>query len=214
MKMPRLIDLALEKVTNMILDMASLSEKAIVNALSTYKNTSPVSSDYVFQTSEQLRILREETSGLATEILARYQPLANDLRFINSCLDIAYDLARFGRYAYDIALTPYWFGDVTECNLQLPMSMAEKALMMIAKSMDAFKTMDATLAKTLPKDDDEVDAMYKSTILNLLDDDEISNKCALVTTLLVRHIERIADHACYIADAVVYIVDGEKLGLH
>jgi phosphate transport system protein len=215
--MPRLIDLALEKLTNMILDMANLSEKAIFDALKIYRNTPEkptLSYDHVFQISEQLRILREETSGLATEILARYQPLAGDLRFINSCLDIAYDLARFGRYAYDIALTPYWLGNVEECNLEVPMLMADKALVMIKKSMDAFKTRDATLAKTLPENDDEIDAMYKSTILSLLDDDDISNKCALVTTLLVRHIERIADHACYIADAVVYIVDGEKLGLH
>jgi phosphate transport system protein len=85
---------------------------------------------------------------------------------------------------------------------------------MTRKSLEAFKIRDAALAKTLPNCDDEIDAMYKSTILNLLDDDHISNKRALVTTLLVRHIERIADHACYIADAVVYIVDGEKLGLH
>lgn len=215
--MPRLIDLALEKLTNMILDMANLSEKAIIDALEIYRT--PIephafSYDHVFQISEQLRILREETSGLAIETLARYQPLAGDLRFISSCLDIAYDLARFGRYAYDIALTPYWLGDVKECNIELPMSMAEKALLMIRKSVEAFKTQDATLAKTLPNDDDEVDAMYKTTILHVLEDDCISNKCALVTTLLVRHIERIADHACYIADAVVYIVEGQKLGLH
>lgn len=215
--MPRLIDLALEKLTNMILDMANLSEKAIIDALEIYRTpTEPhaFSYDHVFQISEQLRILREETSGLAIETLARYQPFAGDLRFINSCLDIAYDLARFGRYAYDIALTPYWLGDVKECDIELPMSMADKALAMIRKSMDAFKTRDAALAKMLPADDDEVDAMYKSTILNLLNDEDISNKCTLITTLLVRHIERIADHACYIADAVVYIVDGEKLGLH
>jgi phosphate uptake regulator len=100
--------------------MASLSEKAIVQALEIYRSTptesNALSYDHVFQISEQLRILREETSGLATEILARYQPFARDLRLINSCLDIAYDLARFGRYAYDIALTLYWLSDVKERN--------------------------------------------------------------------------------------------------
>ena len=95
--------------------------------------------------------------------------------------------------------------------------MAEKALEMIKKSLVAFRSREASLAKTLPDDDDEVDSMYKSTILNLLDDDDISNKCALVMTLLVRHTcarKLIADHACYIADAVIYIVEGQKLGLH
>ena len=49
--------------------------------------------------------------------------------------------------------------------------------------------------------------MHKSAILNMLDDDNTSNKSALVT-ILVRHIEGIIDPAWYIADAVVYIVEG------
>ena len=168
----------------------------------------------VFQISEQLRALKEETSGLAIEILARYQPLASDLRFIKSCIDIAYDLARFARYAYDISLTPEWFGDLSHCDMTIPFEMAQKAIAMIKKSMDAFIKKDAELAKTLPADDDVIDHEWKRVILNMLKDNKITRECALAITLLVRHIERIADHACYIADAVVYIVEGERLGLH
>ena len=212
--MPRLIDLGLEKLTSMIVDMANLAEKAVSNSLQAYQHQDRTSSIKILHLSEQLRILREETSGLAIEILARYQPLASDLRFIKSCIDIAYDLARFGRYAYDIALTPDWLGDLSHCDLKIPLEMAQKAVAMIAKSMTAFRNRDADLAKTLPTDDDVVDQEYKDVIISLIQNGQIERECALAITLLVRHIERIADHACYIADAVVYFVEGERLGLH
>ena len=85
---------------------------------------------------------------------------------------------------------------------------------MIKKSMNAFKNRDAELAKTLPDDDNIIDQEYKDVIINILKDGGIKRECALAVALLVRHIERIADHACYIADAVVYIVEGERLDLH
>ena len=212
--MPRLIDLGLEKLTNMIVDMADLAQKAVMNAITAYQQQDGMSSVKILHLSEQLRLLREETSGLAIEILARYQPLASDLRFIKSCIDIAYDLARFGRYAYDIALTPDWLGDLSHCDFTVPLEMAQKAVAMITKSMTAFRTRDAALAKTLPLDDDIIDQEYKDVVIRLLQNGEIPRECAIAVTLLVRHIERIADHACYIADAVVYFVEGERLGLH
>lgn len=172
------------------------------------------SSDRIFNLSEQLRILREETNDLAVELLARYQPLARDLRFIKACNDIAYDLSRFGRYAYDISLTPDWLGDLSACDFAEAMGTAEKALAMIEKSIVAFKNKDVQLAKTLPSDDDVIDHKYKEILVGLLENGSSRMECALSTTLLMRHIERIADHACYIADSVVYIVEGQKLGLH
>lgn len=212
--MPRLMDLGLEQLTNMILDMSNLAEKAVLTSLEAYRKKPGASSEAVLHISEQLRILQEETSGIAVEILARYQPLARDLRFVKACIDIAYDLSRFGRYAYDIALTPDWLGDIFPCDFAIPMETAQKALAMIEKSILAFKNKDATLAKTLPKDDDVIDQLYKNTVISALKDESIERRCALATTLLMRHIERIADHACYIADSVVYIAEGVKLGLH
>jgi phosphate transport system protein len=208
------MDIGLEQLTNMIFDMAALAEKAVRTSLDVYIEKSTISPDNVFQISEQLRFLREETSSLAVEILARYQPLAGDLRFVKSCIDISYDLSRFGRYAYDISLTPGWIGDLSSCDFKVSLETAEKALAMIRKSLLAFKNRDAVLAKTLPDDDTIVDHVYEGMLKSVLKDENVSKQCALAAALLMRHIERIADHACYIADSVVYIVEGEKAGLH
>ncbi len=211
--MSRLMDLGLEQLTKMVLDMSNLTEKTIIKALDAYQKKSEITSDSIFQLSNQLSMLRENTNDLAVELLARYQPLAVDLRYIKSCIDISYDLSRFGRYAYDIALTPSWLGDLSTCDFTVSLDMAEKALAMIRKSIVAFKNRDAQLAKTLSKDDDIVDRMYKETITSMMESRNIDMKCAIATILLVRHLERMADHACYIGDSVVYIVEGQKVNL-
>jgi phosphate transport system protein len=193
--------------------MSSLTEKTIIKALEAYQKKSVVTADSIFQLSNQLSILKESTNDLAVELLARYQPLAVDLRYIKSCIDISYDLSRFGRYAYDIALTPSWLGDLSSCDFTVSLDMADKALAMIRKSMVAFKNRDAELAKTLSEDDDIIDRMYKDTITSMMNNRKADMKCVVATTLLVRHLERMADHACYIGDSVVYIVEGQKVNL-
>ena len=212
--MTRLIDLGLEKLTNMILDMSELAVDAVFKSLNSYQKKGSMSSKEVLHISEQLRLLKEETSGLAIEILARYQPLASDLRFIKSCIDIAYDLSRFGRYAFDISEIAEWLGDLSNCDFKDMINFGYKAVNMIQKSIRAFRTKDSELAKTLPSDDTVIDHKYKDVILSLRNDKNISRECILAISLLMRHIERIADHACYIADSVVYVVEGEKFGLH
>ncbi len=211
--MSRLMDLGLEQLTKMVLDMSSLTEKTIIKALDVYQKKSGVDSDSVFELSSQLGMLRENANELAVELLARYQPLAVDLRYIKSCIDITYDLSRFGRYAYDISLTPSWLGDLSGCDFTTALDMADKALAMIRKSMVAFKNRDSELAKTLSKDDDVVDRIYKDTIISMMKGEKVDLKCVIATTLLVRHLERMADHACYIGDSVVYIVCGQKINL-
>jgi len=211
--MPRLMDLGLEQLTNMVLDMGKLAERTVVDSLNAYQK-SGLNSESIFHLSEQLRILRESTDDLAVELLARFQPIANDLRYIKSCIDVSYDLGRFGRYAYDISLTPVRLGDLSYCDFKMLLDMADKALVMIRKSMLAFKDRDAELAKTLKEDDDVIDQMYLDVLKSILSSKDVDAKCALAITLLARHIERIADHACYIADSVVYIVEGMKIGLH
>jgi phosphate transport system protein len=206
------MDMGLERLKNIILDMGKLSEDAVTSALTVYKGNGKASLDNIYQSSERLSFLRNEATDLAVELLTRYQPLADDLRLIKSCIDISYDLARFGRYAYDIALTLDWLGDVTPCDFSIVTNMGDLVKRMMEKSLEAFKKMDKALAETLPKDDDVVDKMYKDYIIDVARNPKIGRGCAITTALIARYLERIGDHACYIADSVIYVIEGEKTG--
>lgn len=159
----------------------------------------------------QLSTLSNEVEELAVELLARYQPVASDLRYIKSCFEIAYGFSRFGRYAYDIAQVLEIFGDVSGCDRTPVEELSGRVTQMIQTSVHSFRTKDTKLARSLRHEDDLVDKMYLDYMKQITRDKTISVKCALASTLVMRYLERIADHACYIGDSVVYIVTASKV---
>ena len=152
-----------------------------------------------------------EVKDLAVELIARYQPVATDLRFIESSLEISYGFFRFGRYALDIAQVLDIFGDLSQCDSTLVQATAKITKEMIHKSIEAYATKDVELAKSIPDLDDYVDENYRSNIMNIVKNPEQDLKCSLATTLILRYLERIADHSAYIGESIAYIVTGEKI---
>jgi phosphate transport system protein len=59
----------------------------------------------------------------------------------------------------------------------------------------------------------EVDKMYVEYLTKLMDASETKSKCVISTALMNRYLERIADHATYVCESVVYIATGEKITL-
>jgi phosphate transport system protein len=204
------MDMGLERLSNAIGDMANLAQDSVMKAIQAYAKGEQITQAALNRASE-LSMLAAEVDELAVDLLARYQPVATDLRFIKSCLEIAYGFSRFGRYAYDIALVLDVYGDLSDCDKSGIENLADKVTKMIETSIRSFKTRDTALARTLRHEDDQVDKIYLDYIKKLSESKSVSTKCALASTLVLRYLERIADHACYIADSVIYITTAAKL---
>lgn len=202
------MDLGLNKLTNLMQDMSELSEKSVSTAIEAYLSDKNVVTA-VYNQSSELIMLQEEVSDLAVELLVRYQPVATDLRFIKACLEIAYGFARFGRYAYDIAQVRDQFGKLSDCDHSMVANTADEVRKMIRNSIKAFNDRDIKMADSLREADDLVDSFYLQNVKRILEK-QMDIRCALSAALILRYLERIADHAVYIGDLVKYIVSGEK----
>jgi phosphate transport system protein len=120
----RLLDLGIDRIHNIIMDMAKLSENSVLTAIESYQEGTHVKKQ-IFDWSEKLRVLQEEVSDLAIELIARYQPVASDLRFIKSCMEISYGFSRFGRYSYDIVDVLETMGYVYDCDKSAVLEMSK-----------------------------------------------------------------------------------------
>ncbi len=207
--MPRLMDIGLDRLRNMVLDMAELSQNTVTTAIDAYVQGRDLR-DRIYSWSEELRMLQDEVSELAVEIIARYQPVATDLRFIKSCMEVAYGFSRFGRYAHDISDVVGIFGDLTTCDRQIVQDAGAQAKDMIALSIKAFTERNVELASKVDKMDDVVDNLYLDFVRKSAHVPDGNLKCVVYGTLILRYLERIADHATYVADTVGYIVSGER----
>lgn len=218
--MTRLLDLGIDRIRNIIMDMAKLSENSVFTAIESYQEGTQVKKQ-IFDWSEKLRILQEEVADLAIELIARYQPVASDLRFIKSCMEISYGFSRFGRYSYDIVDVLEAMGSISDCDKSAVLEMSKTVREMIVLSLQTLQSRDKNVAEKLYRMDDIVDMQYKKYLRDIITTQEQKNvekgsadvhknnpRCYISALLILRYLERISDHACYIGDSVHYIVTG------
>lgn len=218
--MTRLLDLGIDRISNVIMDMAKISENSVFAAIESYQESTHIKKQ-IFDWSEKLRVLQEEVSDLAIELIARYQPVASDLRFIKSCMEISYGFSRFGRYSYDIVDLLETMGSISDCDKSAVLEMAKTVRGMILLSLQALQSRDKSAGEKLYRMDDTVDTLYRKYLRDIITPPQeqqndkrltASNnnnpRCYISALLILRYLERISDHACYIGDSVHYVVTG------
>ena len=213
--MSRLIDVGLEQLAQTIVRMGELAYKAVATSLHGYIEGASTLQE-VQDLSDTLEVIGNEAENKIFELIVRYQPVATDLRILKSYLKIAYDFARHGRYALDVSQIYERLDGAKECEKWIHESikqMSDKVLSMVRTSVNSLKSHDIELAKTLSETEQQVDEMYFKHLDNLAEKGPATNRCTVSSVLVVRYLERIADHATYTAESVVYIATGEKITL-
>jgi phosphate transport system protein len=148
-------------------------------------------------------------------LIATLQPEGADLRTLGAVLKIANCVDRVGRLGYDIA-QQLSKGPMAKDHGpdDLLSQMDEKARIMVRQSIEAFSRGDAELEKAVFARDDEVDALNQQVLDRVI---QLLTKGGGLTAerlarevLVARHLERVADNACKIAEKAVYAITGER----
>ena len=193
------------------MDMGHLSVDLVNSALESYEKGTMLRSQ-IFEGSEKLRFLQIEVNDFATELIARYQPVAKDLRLIQSFMDASYGFSRFGRYAYDIAEVLDTIGPLPDCDKSQVTNMAKTVKEMIQLSVTSLEKLDKNASHKLYMMDDSVDSIFRNHLKKAITQTKKRNyepRCYISALLILRYLERISDHACYIGDCVYYVVTGD-----
>jgi phosphate transport system protein len=211
--MSRLLDVGLEQLTVMVYKMGEVAEKAVDVSIGGYVNGKDVTVT-VRELSDILSAMTVEVENKAFELIVKYQPVASDLRIINSYMKIAYDFQRYGRYSWDISFTHKKVAGLNKCmdSSGLMQKLVETVSEMVTKSVQALKQNDGEMAKSLAESEKQVDELYFA-YLDTLTKTTAQNKCVTCNLLVARFLERIADHTTYVGEDIIYISSGEKISL-
>lgn len=151
-------------------------------------------------------------------LLALQQPMARDLRQVESALKVITDLERIGDHAVDIAKIARKL--TQEFYLKAPLvdvgPLAQMARAMLSLSLQSLVRHDLTLAIQVCNDDDLADSMFKHLREELLELTQVEPSRifpASYLLLVIVYLERIADHATNIAERVYYVETGERKSL-
>ena len=205
----------LTELKNKIAHMGGLAEEQLGRALDAMKNFDTVLADNIIEADHNIDDLEREIEEQAILMIAKRQPMAQDLREIMVAIRIASDLERIADLAKNIAKRIHAFGDDRPVRIISGLGqMGRQALEQLKNVLDAHAQRNEDKAMDVWRKDEEVDAMYNSLFRELLTYMmEDPRNIGLCTHLLfaAKNIERIGDHATNIAENVYYLVHGVTL---
>lgn len=158
------------------------------------------------------RYYRQIEQDCAT-IMTLQAPVAQDLRLLSAFMQLVRDLERIGDYAEDLSeMAVKLFAYPSHACMEEIAAMSEHAQMMLATSLVALTELDSKAGETVKRLDDRVDDAYKKLYHTLAHQRDIRGvvEPILLLALVIRHLERMADHATNIAQRVTYIVTGHR----
>ncbi|GAB4243997.1 MAG: phosphate signaling complex protein PhoU [Stanieria sp.] len=140
-------------------------------------------------------------------------PVAQDLRLLSAFMQLVRDLERIGDYAQDISEMAIKLVKYTPhpCLKEIE-AMSNHAQLMLATSLVALADLDQTAGARVKELDDVVDEAYERLYETLAYSRDVKGlvEPILLLGLIIRHLERMADHATNIAQRVSYIVTGQR----
>lgn len=144
-------------------------------------------------------------------IILKERVYAKDLRIVSGILTMVEDIERLGDHAEDILSFATKLQNCENYKKDEIAELAKLAIKMVEDSFTSYMKKDVALAREVISKDDYIDRKYSSLVECLILADKenvVSSSFAVYTTLIVKYIERIADHATNIAEWSIYIATG------
>jgi phosphate transport system protein len=203
----------IENLKKLILSLGAIVEEQILRSLLAVERMDTGLAEEVIAKDREVDSLEIVIEDECLKILALYQPVAKELRFVVAVLKMNNDLERMGDLAANIAKRARYLAKKEKIDLIEEFGKAGgKVQNMVKKSLDALVNTDINLAKEVIVADDEVDKLTKHLLkrtINAIEKDPDRTKDYFSIRSISKNLERIADSATNIAEDVVYLCSGE-----
>ena len=206
------MDHELSVITNDLLDMTNLVEDTIRNAIKSLVERDSELARQLIDSDEEIDDLEDRIKDKCLKFLATQQPLAGDLRYMISIMQMVRELERMGDHCEDIAKYTLRLENEQYIKelVDIP-RMADMAAKMVKNAIDAFVNKDLRLARKVWKADEEVDELFRNIyeeLMGIVDQDAAKANQSVQFLFIAAHLERIADYATNICEETVFAMEG------
>ncbi len=210
-------DAELEAIRANVLQMGGLVESQIKSAIDSMVTGDVAQMTRVIEEDHRVNAMEVKIDESCTQVIARRQPTASDLRLVMTVVKTITDLERIGDEAEKIARMAKMLSQ--KHGLAIPRyheikHASEIAVDMLRKSLDAFARLDVTMAAQVVRMDDQVDEEFRAImryLITFMMEDPRTISTSLEILFVAKAIERIGDHAKNMSEYVIYMVKGRDV---
>ena len=204
----------LHLLSTRLLEMGGLVELQVARAMEALTTFDLALVEQVIEGEHRLNAMEIEIDEVVSNIIARRQPAARDLRLLMATSKCVANLERAGDEARKIAKRMRRIamdGAARSINIAEIKVSGEMASQILRRALDAFARMDTVAAAQIVQDDEAIDNEFRAFVRKLVThmmQDPRTIAIGLDYLFIAKAIERIGDHATNIAEFVVYVVEG------
>jgi len=209
-------NIELEEIRNRVLEMGGLVEQQINNAIKSLIEGDIDLANVVIHRDMKVNAAEVKIDEECSQILARRQPAASDLRLVVAVIKTITDLERIGDQAERIARMGIRLAEQErpKNGYHELQNLGEHVARMMHDTLDAFARTDTEAALRVAKEDlsldQEYDGIMRQSLTFMMEDPRMITRM-LDVMWIARAIERIGDHAKNIGEYVIYLVKGKNV---
>ena len=203
----------IQQVKDEVLLLGSMVENAIIASVEVLKKRDIKGAEKIIVEDKEINKKRFAIENQLMILIATQQPMAHDLRLLASTMEIISELERMGDYAKGIANINIRMGEepLLKPLIDIP-RMAQIGTSMLHRALTAFVKEDVEAAKSIPVEDDEVDALYNQIYRELMMyiiQDPKSIERANWLLWVAHNLERVADRVTNLCERTIFIATGD-----
>lgn len=210
-------DSDLKALCSNLLEMGGMVESQILDATRAFSEMNVDLCETVIDREKLINTKEINIDSACTEIIAKRQPTARDLRLVMAVSKAITNLERAGDEAEKVAKRTRRIirsGAEHKINVAEIIISGQLALKQLRQSLDAFARLDRDAAVEIVLDDRQIDEEFRAFVIKLtsyMTEDPQTISTGLDMLTIAKSIERIGDHAKNIAEFVIYVVEGDDI---
>lgn len=207
-------DRSIKALFDEVLVLGNMVEQAVLESIDVLARRDLDAAHALYRRDELINQKRYQIEKDVLTLIATQQPMARDLRILSAVLEIITELERMGDYGKGIAKITILMGDEP---VDIPIAdlrrMAEQGLDMLHRALGAFINRDDQTARSIPKEDDQIDALYnhiyREAIAQIVKEPAANVDQGNYIIWAAHNLERMADRVTNICERIVFVVTGE-----
>lgn len=204
-------DEQLKQLNNEMIQMGSMIEQAIQNAITALFAQDAAKAEQIMKEDELVDQEQKKIENICFTLLIQQQPVARDLRTITAAMKMVTDMERIGDHAADISeLTILMADSPYLLNEEDIRRMAAEATEMLLHAVEAYVERDGVKAQEVIAHDDIVDDLFlkvKEELIEVIREHPDRGEQAADLLMVNKYLERIGDHATNIAEWVIFALE-------